>query len=173
MESREIKFRGYSPKLKNWVYGSLIHDTENGVYDIEWFDFTGEHSFEVEPKSVGQFTGLKENLFESDIIDVCIFLVSPSNPDNDQHFRGEVIFQNGSWQFKIHNYLRFNDNKSEWVNLKPHYLPFDDVELDDDGTFMVELYSFMCMSGNMGEWLDDNINIVGNIFEHSHLLTVK
>ena len=53
---REIKFRGYSPDLDQWVYGDLFHSEliQHPTVAIVGDDGDAE---EVEPESVGQFTG--------------------------------------------------------------------------------------------------------------------
>lgn len=114
------------------------------------------------------FTNLKG--YQGDIIDVCIFLVSPENPDNDQHFRGVIEFENGKFVFIIHKYLKFDGSKTEWVDIQSRYLPFYDEELDEEGTYTVPYFDFLAMSGNIGEFCDDNVEIIGNIYEHPDLL---
>ena len=63
---REILFRGKSPVTKEWVYGDLFQHGE------QRFIMTGGHNIEVDPESVGQFTGLSDEndvkIFEGDII---------------------------------------------------------------------------------------------------------
>jgi uncharacterized phage protein (TIGR01671 family) len=86
---REIKFRG----LHNgeWVYGSYTHvtDIENGKPSIIPF---GTNIFvDVDPESVGQFTGICDNstppkeIYEGDIV---------QKHDDRIHFtyKGKVVF---------------------------------------------------------------------------------
>lgn len=166
--NREIKFRAwYNGELFNFVEITSYKDGSLGINIAR----QGFSDLVTAPKEtiLEQFTGLKG--YEGDIIDVCIFLVSPSNPDNDQHFRGVIEFENGCFVFVIHKYLNFDGNKSEWVNIKTNHLPFGVDELDEDGTFTVPYYDFLSMSGNLGEFCEDNIEIIGNIHENPELLS--
>lgn len=79
---RDILFRGKRVDNGEWVYGSLVHSTKyygettdkwfilhGGEFDCDYYD-----AEEVLPKTIGQYTGMKDNevltkLFESDIID--------------------------------------------------------------------------------------------------------
>ena len=76
---REILFRGKRIEDGEWFFGSLVHRTQfYGIpaddyfilYDGEFHcDFYG--SVEVDPKTLGQYTGLTDNgkkIFEGDIV---------------------------------------------------------------------------------------------------------
>jgi uncharacterized phage protein (TIGR01671 family) len=80
---REILFRGKRVDNGEWVYGNLITDDDDvyilpqknlskGIDIGGWID--GVQSYEVNPETVGQYTGLKDlhgtRIFEADIVKV-------------------------------------------------------------------------------------------------------
>lgn len=71
--SREIKFRGWDATgQKGWVYGDLVHNQKVTKIGLEPRTMVG--GYEVDPESIGQFTGMctKDNkpIYEGDVVEV-------------------------------------------------------------------------------------------------------
>ena len=106
---REIKFRGKRLDNGEWLYGSLV--ILNGRYFI--FDDANRH--EVDPTTVGEFTGLKDRkgiaIYEGDVIR------SPLSEDKTRPHRifyhtGNAAFMGALIDRKELCYLRLDQ---DWI----------------------------------------------------------
>lgn len=72
---REILFRAKRIDSDEWIYGDLLHPTEDDAdYYIEDFTVKKNNCHPVIPDTIGQYTGVKDEnnicIFEKDIISI-------------------------------------------------------------------------------------------------------
>lgn len=90
---REIKFRGITNEFSSprWVYGDLICDcTDEPRIMTDYHDCYDPVTWTVDPATVGQFTGLRDEngreIYDGDIIEV------------DGEFIAEVVYSGGAYE---------------------------------------------------------------------------
>ena len=157
---------------------TMYHDVQNGVLA------ENENGQLVLGVSLGKlcrdagsiitrYIGVKDvndkKIFIDDIIDVSVFFVSPQNPDEDIHFRGVVIEHELKVCLKIYSFLY---DSSGWKNLSDttKNFPFDLDYMEDDNTFIIPLHDLCGISGNYGEILNENLEVIGNVYQNPELL---
>lgn len=144
---REILFRGKRKDNGKWVYGNYAVTDNNGKQHFVFQNKAFE--FEVDPKTVGQYTGLTDKngkkIFEGDIV--------KTQPFSDKPYSSKAKYKQhiGIVEYRIRHFKnRFyeQDYEAKWI-----------VTIIDYG-------KFTCCDWN--EFF--RCDIIGNIYDNHELL---
>lgn len=146
---REILFRGKRNDTGEWIFGSIVHQTDYyGDKCDRWFilegnytnDYDIDYPIEVQKETVGQFTGLLDKngtkIFEGDVLDMSII-----GPD---HSLNAVSIEHGAVGFfPLHPEEEAEEDR-RWRSFWK----------DDEQEF----------------WSDEYFTVIGNIHDNPELL---
>lgn len=152
---REIKFRGKRLDNGEWVVGSLLQDDYGTCMIVEFADHH-EQWHEVDPETIGQFTGLEDengkDIYEGDIIDINYKYdacgINGVIPDQDCACLGVVLYNQYTAAYEL--------------RLIKAECPIDVKGYDEE--YSLNLYSFD---------LDGYIDLRGNILDNPELLKTE
>lgn len=102
--NREILFRGKRVANGKWLYGDLL---QGKCGDTTYAYIRSETVLRVDPSTVGQFTGLRDEdetpIFEGDIMWGSVGMSIPSyfEPPDSEYYKGEVRYEGGGFVFFV------------------------------------------------------------------------
>jgi hypothetical protein len=156
-------------KFDKFDYHEIRVTKGSNSYAFGNCQFVGEYEIK-EPEFSPMLKDMNSRtIYVNDIVDVCIFRVSPENTDDDHHYRGVIGFENGNFVINIYAYL-YSNTGGKFIPLKASHLPFYDEELSEDGTYTLPFTWFVGLSGNFATYNTDNVEIQGNIHKTPELL---
>lgn len=127
---REIKFRGKRKGGNEWLIGDLNHiDGKTYIFDrSQNAPLNSSDWFEVDPKTVGQYTGLKDKLsqelFDGDMVE--FLYKNPESTEKLRPVRCVIVWHDDGawclqWQDGYKNAARLNQEKYTKVgNIHEH-----------------------------------------------------
>ena len=163
MENREISYRVWKPQHNKYDYlYRKNHLGGNGIYD----QCIGCNDDDAVWQPYISFDDKNDELiYVGDIVDICVFRVSPANADDDHHYRGQIIFKDGMYQIKVFGYS-YSSTNGQFVPINDKRSPsYNDDELLEDGTIEMPFFILVAQSGNLGIYQQENVEVIGNIYE--------
>ena len=143
---RDIEFRGKRTDNGEWVYGYVYRCDWAGkenVYIIPHYD-SALHLIEVDPETVGQYTGLKDKngtkIFEGDILKGFNY---PYKYEEEFNYFAEVLWFENSPAFGIYT---LKNPKSKVSGISEGNTDY------------------------MEDWIPNSWEVIGNIYDNSELL---
>lgn len=155
---REILFRGKRKTDNKWLYGFPYITRKNAV-KINWYcsDFGSMRTDEVDPETVGQYTGLTDKngkkVFEGDIFKF-----------SDEIWENSYTSCGTEWDsWKVENYavVGFDDERSGFDFVKYKFCE-NSVEADFHENHDIEFAEFI-----------SSLEVIGNIHDNPELMEAK
>lgn len=118
---REIKFRGFNKKNKQWLYGFYLQNRgAHFVCPDEFAHGKTWDDYEVDPNTIGQFTGLMD-MYDNEIVEgdvVCL---------DGQAERRVVVFYEGAFNIAtLSEWELLNKGEHPYINDYAHMTRLDE-----------------------------------------------